>query len=566
MTRSDWVKNGDRWTVSSVHSDGSLGVVHTHTGRRITLPHVYVAAHVQLGYATTVHGAQGVTADTAHTVATGDETRQQLYVALTRGRDANHLYLVTAMDGNEHSVITPEATHPLTAVNVLERILARDEAQVSATTARQILTDPNAVLADADARYRDSLGHAAAHIHGPGWVEKLEQDLDQLISGLTDSPAWPTLRGHLALLAADGHDPVGAFSAALHRREIDSAADVAAVLDWRLDPTHTRSATPGPLPWLAGIPQRLTEHPKWGAHLTARADQIRATATTIRDMAEGYTVATAPEWARLLLGDEHRQLRGDLAVFRAAHAVPEDDARPTGRPQLAAADRRAQKGLDEAVAEAIDASYRTAWTPLAVQVGLSPRTDPHWPVLVEHLAALSRAGANAPALLRAAAAESPLPDEYQAAALWWRIARHASPAVLTPDQGSAPVDPLRPGWLPQLTAHLTPTAVPDAGRRPALAGRRHRRQPSHRPRHPRQRRRSPAGRPRRQPRPGPRPRRRPDLPGRHPHRPRPRPDPYQPADDPSDRPNSNDPGHGYEPVDPDLAPPEDLHMLTSHRR
>jgi len=112
MTATDWVKNGDRWTVAAVHDDGALDVVHTHTGRRITLPRDYVAAHVQLGYATTVHGAQGVTADTSHTVSTGDESRQQLYVALTRGRDANHLYLAAALDGDEHSVITPAATTP----------------------------------------------------------------------------------------------------------------------------------------------------------------------------------------------------------------------------------------------------------------------------------------------------------------------------------------------------------------------------------------------------------------------------------------------------------------------
>ena len=64
VTATDWVKNGDRWTVTAVHADGALDVVHTHTGRRVTLPHDYVSAHVQLGYATTVHGAQGVTADT----------------------------------------------------------------------------------------------------------------------------------------------------------------------------------------------------------------------------------------------------------------------------------------------------------------------------------------------------------------------------------------------------------------------------------------------------------------------------------------------------------------------
>jgi len=459
MTASDWVKNGDRWSVAAVHNDGSLDVVHTHTGRRITLPRDYVAAHVQLGYATTVHGAQGVTADTSHTVTTGEETRQQLYVALTRGRDANHLYLVTAMDGDEHSVITPAATHPQTAVNVLEQVLARDEAQISAGTARQQLADPRTILATADARYRDSLGHAAAHIQGPGWVEPLEYAIDQVVPGITDSPAWPTLRGHLALLAADGHDPVNAFTTALRSREIDTAADVAAVLDWRLDPTHTRSHTPGPLPWLPGIPQRLADDPRWGSYLTARSAQITATVGDVREAAKAYTVATVPGWARLLLSHEHRQLRGDLAVFRAAHAVPEDDTRPTGTTQLAAADRRAQQGLDTRISKAIDTSYRTAWTPLAVQVGLSPRKDPHWPALVEHLAALSRAGADAPALLRASAAEAPLPDEYQAAALWWRIARHTSPAVLTPDPAAAPADPLRPAWLDQLTANLSPAAA-----------------------------------------------------------------------------------------------------------
>ena len=46
-----------------------------------------------------------------HTVLTGDEDRQLLYVALTRGRDANHLYLNAAMDGDEHSIITPRR-HP----------------------------------------------------------------------------------------------------------------------------------------------------------------------------------------------------------------------------------------------------------------------------------------------------------------------------------------------------------------------------------------------------------------------------------------------------------------------
>jgi len=465
-TATDWVKNGDRWTATTAHTRGkhagALDVVHTRTGRHLRLPADYVRESVQLGYATTVHGGQGVTADTSHTVAAGAESRQQLYVALTRGRTANHVYLVTAGDGDEHSVITPAATHPLTAVNVLEQILARDEAQVSATTTSRRLADPAADAAAAAARYTDSLHTAAAHRLGQAWGEHLDATLERQAPGVTDSPAYPTLRGHLALLAVAGQDPVTVFTGALSSREVESAADVAAVLDWRLDPTHTRSHTPGPLPWLPGIPQPLRTDPYWGRYLLARQQHVLDATGTVRTAAADLTAATAPGWVRQLLTPQHRPLLADLAVFRAAHAVADDDTRATGPRQQAAADRRAQQHLDERVATAMDSGYRSAWIPVAVQAGLTPRTDPHWPALAENLAALSRAGANAPALLRAAAAEGPLPDEYQAAALWWRIARHVSPAVLSADRDTpAATDPLhpdllRPHWLPQLQDRLGP--------------------------------------------------------------------------------------------------------------
>ena len=81
MTATHWVKNGHRWTVSAVAEHAVLA------GGAPPPPPPCPATSsprkVQLGYSTTVHGGQGVTADTLHTVTTGDETRQQLYVALT---------------------------------------------------------------------------------------------------------------------------------------------------------------------------------------------------------------------------------------------------------------------------------------------------------------------------------------------------------------------------------------------------------------------------------------------------------------------------------------------------
>ena len=63
----------------------------TQSGRTVTLPAGYVGTASELGYATTVLGAQGVTVATMHGLATGNESRQQLYTMLARGRTANHL-------------------------------------------------------------------------------------------------------------------------------------------------------------------------------------------------------------------------------------------------------------------------------------------------------------------------------------------------------------------------------------------------------------------------------------------------------------------------------------------
>ena len=88
------VRNGALWTVTATHPDGALTVQPTtRDGAGVRLPAAYVAEHVDLGYATTTHRAQGITVDTSHTLADPATSREALYVAMTRGRDANHAYL-----------------------------------------------------------------------------------------------------------------------------------------------------------------------------------------------------------------------------------------------------------------------------------------------------------------------------------------------------------------------------------------------------------------------------------------------------------------------------------------
>ena len=246
----DWVKNGDRWIIEQVRESGALDVIHHDTGRHITLPAAYVAEHVSLGYASTVHGAQGITAETCHTIATGQESRQLLYVAITRGRHANHVYLTTAGDGDEHAVITRDALLPPTAVDILTRVLARDGAPVSAASHARSLADPATRLAAAADRYYDSLHTAAVDYlkreHGEAAMSRIDSAAEAALPGLTRHDAYPTLRAHLALCAVDGQDPADLLRQALSSdRGLSDAHDVAAVLDWRLDPTGRRSTATG---------------------------------------------------------------------------------------------------------------------------------------------------------------------------------------------------------------------------------------------------------------------------------------------------------------------------------
>ena len=187
------------------------------------------------------HTAQGGTADTMHG-GTGEESRQQLYTMLTRGRIANHLYLQVVGDGDPHSLIRPETVRPLTATEVLEQILARDDAVRSATTLQRDQQDAASRLRDAAPRYVDALHVAAEDLAGRERVEALELAAEQIVPGLTGEPAWPILRPHLLLLSAHGADPAAQLAAAVCARELDSADDRAAVGDWRS--TTRATATP----------------------------------------------------------------------------------------------------------------------------------------------------------------------------------------------------------------------------------------------------------------------------------------------------------------------------------
>src|SRR4051794_2784073 len=442
LSRTNWVKNGDRWRVAQVHGNGGLAARHLDLGRTVELPPDYVAQHVQLGYATTVHGAQGMTADTAHLVAAGEETRQTLYVGISRGRQANHIYLATGYDGDPHSLIDPKALRPPTAIDVLAEILERDGSDRSATTAQREAASYTTHPHDAVTRYHDALGFAAEDMLGAETLASTDREVEAIWPGLTTEPAYPTLRAHLALRTLDGSNPVATLLDTASECELGTSHDRAAVLDWRL-----RKSAAGPLPWLDGVPDRLAEHETWGAYLGGRFDRIGTLAEAVRREAEAWSPVATKQWAAGLTSEDHATLRGELSVWRAAFGVPEDDNRPTGPVQPGASTAPRQHELERRVRSVL--GIHRAGDDLLEQLPDEVRSDVAFGRLSERLGALQAVQIDVrPLVDRALDAAHPLPDERTADALWWRIVRHLGPAALR--ASASQTHTLRPAW----TAHL----------------------------------------------------------------------------------------------------------------
>jgi hypothetical protein len=190
---------------------------------------------------------------------TGQESRQQLYTMLTRGRHANHLYLPVVGDGDPHTVIRPQTICPRTPTETLQQILARDDAPLSASTLLHELNDPAARLFQAVQRNADGLHVAAEQLLGPQTVAELDQ-ADHYIPGLTAEPAWPTLRAHLLTLAAEtGEHPLRHLLTAANGRDLRTADDMAARP--RLAPHSAHANRPRSVALAAEHSTTLHDHP-----------------------------------------------------------------------------------------------------------------------------------------------------------------------------------------------------------------------------------------------------------------------------------------------------------------
>jgi ATP-dependent exoDNAse (exonuclease V) alpha subunit len=105
------VLNGDFGTVLAVDQDqGTLTVRLDRDPDPQNLPGWYLdRGHVDHGYALTGHKAQGITTSHTFIVTDGAADREWVYVAMSRGRQANTLYLAGPEPGDEQCT---HLTHP----------------------------------------------------------------------------------------------------------------------------------------------------------------------------------------------------------------------------------------------------------------------------------------------------------------------------------------------------------------------------------------------------------------------------------------------------------------------
>jgi len=130
-TSGAWVANGDCWRVTARLGDGSVTAASLDQRGQVRLPGDYVAEHVALAYATTIHKAQGVTVDLAIAVLSPSASAEQVYVAMTRGRHHNQALVTLDAATDDHQPAVP--TPAVSARETLAGILARDEGHLSAT-------------------------------------------------------------------------------------------------------------------------------------------------------------------------------------------------------------------------------------------------------------------------------------------------------------------------------------------------------------------------------------------------------------------------------------------------
>lgn len=125
-SNGDFIKNGTRLKITKIQRD-TIQARREDTGATITIPADYARESVELGYACTIHRSQGLTVDTCHVAIDTSYNREQLYVAMTRGKENNQIHINAEPDPEQlpdspdpwkmmQAIVSEEAMEVLTGI------------------------------------------------------------------------------------------------------------------------------------------------------------------------------------------------------------------------------------------------------------------------------------------------------------------------------------------------------------------------------------------------------------------------------------------------------------------
>jgi conjugative relaxase-like TrwC/TraI family protein len=373
----DFVANGDMWTVLRVEPGGALKVKSLRHDGVLTLPADYVGKDVELGYAATINRVQGMTVDRSHILIDPEaNTREQLYVAATRGRESNRMYVVVEdiIEADGHA---PDHARS-SILQGLHRVLGRQGAELSAHETITETHERAASLATLVPAYED----ASERVLDPGQRDRLTAIINtalpaELADRILTDEAWGALATRLAAHESHGVDLASALrgvSATISLDGTDPIRSPAKVFHHRLGTPPSSAAnrlpswiTPPPEPHGPNSPVR-----DWlRSHSTLNNDRINALVTD--------AIEEQPAWIRELppaplSGQGRADWRRDVGAIVAyrdltGHTDPDD---PIGPPP---------QHPDDAYAAALEALERFRKTsrpqPRAAErfAGIQPGTN-----------------------------------------------------------------------------------------------------------------------------------------------------------------------------------------------
>lgn len=324
-----YVKNGSRGVVVEIdQTTGDLVVDFAGHGdalHRVRLPNGWArastgsTAHVEYGYAVTDYGVQGRTLGVSRALLDDATTATGAYVASTRGREANRLYLVEGQQADRG--VDGDVVHDVVA-NSADRDLDAVAARLAADEAAPLIHEI------------DPRSAAAGQLAATSTLRELEGRLAGVERRLADAPSDVSRRiagaerrrDELTARRRVEHDKLGSTSSD-RRRGRDLSGEL-----HRLD--EQLGALEGRLVGLRVADRERTEYRERFAHVFERQDLLRAaieTRTTQVRLAAPTTVGRLLPPARAGAGRSERsatrEAAEELAVWADRTGTSPDVAR-----------------------------------------------------------------------------------------------------------------------------------------------------------------------------------------------------------------------------------------------